>query len=211
MPRADAASRRAGLALVVAAVASAAGDFSGPRGSRTLSSTAGSRVRRCAGARQDCRPRWRAPRSGSQGSAALRVRTMGAADGEGRVLRDREHRPREAVHLCGVRARHRRCARICCRLSGDPVEDVQRVAPPGDTWAADNTRWLLEAACRQRRGTRFDDLCATRRRRGGRHPAQVSFLLDDAQLQRATTPGAYVETGDQTAGRPSHPTDLQRC
>ena len=39
-------------------------------------------------------------------------------------------------------------------------------------------------------------------------PAPVSFLLDDAQLQRATTSGPYVETGEQTGGRPSHPTDL---
>ena len=140
--------------------------FSGPRGSRTSFSTAGSRVRRCVGAQRDCRPKSRAPGMGRRGSAALRVRTDGAGDGEGPGTS--RSRASSLGSRCLLGFRPGNPARwIRGRLSGGSLEEVRRIAPRGDAWAAGASRRFLETPGRQRRGTRFDDVRAARGRRDG--------------------------------------------
>ena len=150
----------------------------------------------------------RAPGMGRRGSAALRVRTDGAGDGEGPGYFE-----------------------IPSIVPGKPFTFsvfAQGIQPAGSEAVYPEVRWrksdgsLLGAMRGQL--TLLDDswkrlvvsgvapdsttsaLLVVGEAAGT--PAPVSFFLDDAQLERATTPGSYVETGEQTGGRPSHPTDL---
>ena len=199
-----------GLVLVVAAVASAAGGLLWTSRLENFvldSGFEGTTMRwRPAGLQTEVA---RAPGVGRRGSAALRVRTKGAADGEGpgyfEVPSIVPGKPFTfSVYAQGIADAPGSAAvypEIRWRASNGSLLQATRGRPTtlDGSWkqlvvsgvAPDSTTSALlvvgEAA-----GT----------------PRAVSFLLDDAQLQRATTPGAYVETGDQTAGRPSHPTDL---
>ena len=150
----------------------------------------------------------RAPGMGRRGSAALRVRADGAGDGEGpgyfEIPSIVPGKPftfsvfAQGIQPAGSEAVY---PEVRWRKSDGSLLGATRGQPTllDDSWkrlvvsgvAPDSTASALlvvgEAA-----GT----------------PARVSFFLDDAQLERATTPGSYVETGEQTGGRPSHPTDL---
>lgn len=198
-----------GLVLAIAAVASAGGLLWTSRLENFVldSGFEGATMRwRPAGLRTEVTP---ASGLGRWGSAALRVRTGGAGDGEGPgyyeirsivpgkpftfsvFAREIQDAPGAVAVYPEIRWRasngsllHATRGRLTT-LNGSWKRLVVSGVSPDSTTSA-----LLvvgEAA-----GT----------------PAPVSFLLDDAQLQRATKPGPYVETHEQTGGRPSHPTDL---
>jgi O-antigen ligase len=199
-----------GLVLVVAAVASAAGGLLWTARLENFvldSGFEGAPMRwRPAGLRTEVA---RAPGLGRMGSTALRVRTEGAGDGEGPGYFEIPSIVPGKPFTFSVFAKG--------------IQDVPASAAvyPEIRWRASNGS-LLQAT--RGRPTTLDGswkrlvvsgvapdsttsaLLVVGEAAGT--PAPVSFLLDDAQLQRATTPGPYVETGEQTAGRPSHPTDL---
>jgi O-antigen ligase len=148
-----------------------------------------------------------APGLGRTGSA-LRVRTTGARDGEGPGYYDQSIAPGKP-YAFSVFAR---------RIEGAPgsaavYPEIRWRAPDGS---------LLEAS---RGGLTFLDDSWKRVVISGVAPSSttsallvvgeaagtpepVSFALDDAQLEQATTPASYVQTNEQTGSRPSHATDL---
>jgi hypothetical protein len=155
-----------------------------------------------AGLRTDISREQKVGRGGSQ---ALAIRTHGASDGEGPAYFEtrsiRSGKPytfsvfTQSLASAAVYPEIRWRARDGSLLHADrgpltPLEPSWRraavtgVAPQG---AASALLVVGEAA-----GT----------------SAPVTFLVDDAQLDRAPTARSYVETGDQTSGRPSHPSDL---
>ena len=151
----------------------------------------------------------RAPGLGRSGSAALRVSTKGAGDGEGPGYFEIPSIIPGKPHTFSV------FARGLARAPGSAAvyPEVRWRAPAGSllqatrgqlTFLDDSWKRLVVSGVAPE--ATASALLVVGEAAGTAAP--VSFLLDDAQLERATTPGSYVETDEQTRGRPSRPTDL---
>jgi hypothetical protein len=142
---------------------------------------------------------------GAGGSAALEVRTRGSGDGEGAAYfqADGIRSGRPETFSAFVRGLDRTAVypEIRWRASDGSLIQASRgqVTVVGEPW----TRVVVS-------GTTPDGatsaLLVVGEVAGTSKP--VAYLVDDAQLEHARTPGSYVQTGDQTGDRPSHLTDI---
>lgn len=142
---------------------------------------------------------------GVGGSAALEVRTRGSSDGEGAAYfqADGLRSGRPETFSTFVRGLDRTAVypEIRWRASDGSLIAASRgqATVVGESW----TRVVVS-------GTTPDGatsaLLVVGEAAGTSNP--VTYLVDDPQLEHATTPGSYVQTGDQTGDRPAHLTDI---
>ncbi len=148
---------------------------------------------------------WRVRELGRRGTAALQVRTKGAGDGEGPAY----------FEAASIRSGRRYTFSVFTRSLGSAEVYPEIRWREGDGSLLQASRGPLTPLDRSWRrivvsgiapaGT-ASALLVVGEAAGTLAP--VTYFLDDAQLERVSTAGSYVETGDQTAGRPSHPSDV---
>jgi hypothetical protein len=142
---------------------------------------------------------------GVGGSAALEVRTRGSKDGEGVAYfqSDGVRSGKPETFSAFVRGVHRAAVYPEIRWRATDGSLIQ--ASRGQVTIVDQSWKRIDVS-----GTTPDGatsaLLVVGEAAGTSKP--VAYLLDDVQLERTTTPGSYVETGDETGGRPSHLTDV---
>ncbi len=142
---------------------------------------------------------------GVGGSAALEVRTRGASDGEGAAYfqADGIRSGRLETFSAFVRGLDRTAVypEIRWRASDGSLIQASRgqVTVVDESW----TRVVVS-------GTTPDGATSALLVVGeaAGTPKPITYLLDDAQLEHAKTPGSYIQTGDRTGERPSHLTDI---
>jgi O-antigen ligase/polysaccharide polymerase Wzy-like membrane protein len=142
---------------------------------------------------------------GVGGSAALEVRTRGSGDGEGAAYYQADGVQSGGLETFSAFARSIDGTAVYpeIRWRGSDGALIQASRGPvqaiGDSW----TRIAVS-------GTTPDDAISALLVVGeaAGTPKPVSFLVDDAQLEHASAPGPYVQTGDQTGNRPGHLTDV---
>jgi O-antigen ligase len=142
---------------------------------------------------------------GRRGSEALQVRTYGAGDGEGPAY----------FEAASIRPGTHYTFSVFTRSLGSAAVYPEIRWRAGDGSLLEASRGPLTLLDQSWRRVVVSGTAPTRTAsallvvgEAAGTSAPVTYLLDDAQLERAPTSGSYVETGDQTGGLPSHPTDL---
>ena len=142
---------------------------------------------------------------GIGGSAALEIRTRGSSDGEGAAYFQADGlRPgRPETFSTYVRGLDRTAIypEIRWRASDGSLITASRgqVTVVGGSW----TRVVVSGTAPDGATSALlvvGEAAGTSR--------SMTYLVDDAQLEHATSPGSYVQTGDQTGDRPAHLTDV---
>ena len=147
----------------------------------------------------------RVPELGRGGSEALQVRTYGAGDGEGPAYFTTASISSGRRYTFSVFTRSLGSAAVYPEVRWRARDGSLLEASRGPLTLLDQS-WRRIVVSGVAPARTASALLVVGEAAGTSAPA--TYLLDDAQLERAEGVGSYVESGDQAGGRPSHPSDL---